>query len=358
MFSRKLVVILLSLGVLVIVVLLAIGYKVSSKVATELQTKINQSIKDINEKNDIQIAIKTEPFVCSGMMSYKCVSKDLKIFQKQDNQELVGFKDVVLSMSDISTDKLKISLKASDISLDFFEKQLEIGADTDIGKVYDAMKPRSFECAQKVKMLDKKTGEIQAQTECKINSNVLAYHYGNAQRTKSNHFIDKTIFQSMAEYFSPFGLDGDYKSNEDFEFAIDNIAFELSSKHLKEFLYPIVEASYNKQKLDVPFDDNIYNGSIENLRNLAGIGLGVVGILGSPYQDALLEFVDGVKQMATDEALGVKISLVPKQEKAPYFKIPLDTSLNIDRQGVQQKILAKMYNNYDLKTTIIPNATK
>lgn len=358
MFSKKLVVILLSLGVLVIVVLLGIGYKVSSKVAGELQTKINQAIKDINEKKDTQIAIKTDPFVCSGMMSYKCVSKNLEIFKKQDNQELVGFKDVTISMSDISTDKLKISLKASDISLDSVKKQLQIESDTDIGRVYDAMKPRSFECDQKVKMLDKKTGEIQTQTECKVNSKVLVYKYNNIQRTKSNDFIDKTIFQSMAEYFSSFGLGGDYKPNEDFEFAVDNIAFELSSQHLKEFLYPIVKASYDKQKLDAPFDDNIYSSSIENLRNLVGIGLGVMGVLGSPYQDALLEFVDGVKQMATDEALGVKISLLPKQEKASYFKIPLDTSLNIDRQGVQQKILAKMYNNYDLKTTIIPNATK
>lgn len=358
MFSKKLVVILLSLGVLLIVVLLGIGYKVSSKVSGELQTKINQTIKDINEKKDSQIGIKTEPFVCSGMMSYKCVSKNLEIFQKQDNQELVGFKDVTLSVSDISTDKLKISLKASDISLDFVQKQLQIGSDTATSKVYDAIKPSSFECGQKIKMLDKKTGEIQAQTECKVNSNVLVYNYNNLQRTKSNDFIDKTIFQSMAKYFSSFGLDGDYKPNEDFEFAIDNIVFELSSHHLKEFLYPIVEASYDKQKLDVPFDDNIYNSSVENLRNLVGVALGVVGILGSPYQEALLEFVDGIKQMTTDEASGVKISLLPKQEKASYFKIPSDTSLNIDRQGVQQKILAKMYNNYDLKTTIIPNATK
>lgn len=358
MFSKKLVVILLSLGVLVIAILLGIGYKVGSKVAGELQTKINQTIKDINEKKDSQITIKTEPFVCSGMMSYKCVSKNLEIFQKQDNQELVGFKDIILSMSDISTDKIKISLKASDISLDFVQKQLNIEADTDLGRIYDAIKPRSFECDQKVKMLDKKTGEIQTHAECKVNSKVLTYNYSNLQRTKSNDFVDKTIFQSMAEYFSSFGLGGDYKPNEDFEFAIDNIAFELSSHHLKEFLYPIVEASYDKQKLDVPFDDNIYKGSIENLRNLVGVGLGVLGVLGSPYQDALLEFVDGIKQMATDEALGVKISLLPKQEKASYFKIPLDTSANINHQGMQQKILAKMYNNYDLKTTIIPNATK
>lgn len=357
MFSKKLVVILLSLGILVIVVLLGIGYKVSSKVTGELQTKINQTIKDINEKTDSKVGIKAD-FVCSGLMSYKCVSKTLEIFQKQNNQELIGFKDVVLSVSDINTDKLKISLKASDISLDFVKKQFQIQGDTDIGRVYDAMVPSSFECTQKLKMLDKKTGEIQMHAECKVNSSVLSYHYSNLQRTKSNDFINKTIFQSMTEYFSSFGLDGDYKSNENFEFAIDDITFELNSHHLKEFLYPIVEASYDKQKLDVPFDDNIYNGSIENLRNLVGIGFGVLGILGSPYQDALLEFVDGLKQMATDEASGVKVSLLPKQEKASYFKIPLDTSLNIYHQGMQQKILAKMYNNYDLKTTIISNATK
>lgn len=357
MFSKKLIVVLLSFGVLVIAVLLGIGYKVSSKVTSELQTKINQTIKDINEKTDSKVGIKAD-FVCSGMMSYKCVSKTLEVFQKQDNQELITLKDIVFSVGDINTDKLKISLKASDISFDFVKKQLQINPDTDIGRVYNAIKPSSFECDQKLKMLDKKIGEMQIHTDCKVNSNVLSYNYNNIQRAKSNNFIDKTIFQSMAEYFSSFDSGGVYNLNGDFEFAIDKIGFALSSHHLKEFLYPIVEASYDKQKLDVPFDDKIYNGSIENIRNLVGVGLGVLGILGGPYQDALLEFVDGLKQMATDQASGVKVSLLPKQEKAPYFKIPLDTSLNIHRQGMQQKILAKMYNNYDLKTTIISNAAK
>lgn len=353
MFSKKVVVVLLSLGVLVIVVLLGVGYKVGSKVSGELQTQINKTIEDINNKPDSGVRIEAD-FVCSGMMSYQCVSKNFKIFQKQTHQELAKSSDVTISASDISTDKLKLSLKASDISLYGVEKELQISTDDDTGKIYNAMKPTSFECDEKLKLLDKKTGEIQAQTACKINSKVFVYKYNDATRTKSDNFIDKTIFQAIGQYFSSHSLDDSYGAND--EVAIDKMVFEVNANHLKEFLYPIIKADYDKQKLAIPFDDNAYNGSIENLRNLVGVGLGAMGVLGTPYQDALIKLVDGAKQMATDEALGVEVSFLSKQEKAPYFKISPDVILNINRQGVQQKILAKMYNNYDLKTSIIPNA--
>ncbi|MDO7253046.1 hypothetical protein [Helicobacter cappadocius] len=357
---KKIVVILLSLGALLILILLGVGYKLSSEFRSKLQMSLNDSMIKINDefsKNNTEV--KFQPFVCSGLIGYECVSKNIEIIQKNTQEKLIGFSEATLSLEGLRRDSLEFSLSFPNLSLDFIDKELK---EDDKHKVYDIFKPRSLVCNQKNRVLDKKTGEIQAQTKCNITTSVASYEINGIERIKSEKFVDKAILKSLLQYYS-FAFDLKKESIRKppmFYEAIDSISYQINSKNLKEFLYPIVQQYYQQkhQSSHEEFSDKTYEFVIENFKNLTGLILGATGFLGSPYQDGILQFVDGIGRMATGNASGVKISLVPKQEKAPYFNLSSDMLLNIEHQGTQQKIFAKIFNNYDLKTQIIPYETK
>lgn len=363
-----------------------IGYRMSSNFKEELQVTLNSYTQKIDKQlfgtDDFQI--KNEPFVCSGLFSYKCVSKDFKVIRTSNQEKILGLYDLTLEMSAINSisvistissikpisairpDQIEVSLKASNIDLAFIDE--ELANEKDLRKFYSILKPHSLECNLKYKVIDKKIGKMQTETQCNITSDALSYSYSDSSTIKNKKFVDKSILKNVSKYysdqFSPFFA----QYIQDYNFAIDNVTLELDSKNFREFLYSIARTIFDEQqksdslfedsqKTDEMFSVDLYDARMESLQKTALIQIAQAGVLGGPYQDALISFITGIKQMAINKASGVKISLVPRDEESTYFKIPADINKDID-PVVFKKILAKMYNDYDLKTTIIYDTVK
>lgn len=364
MFSKKLVVILLLLGALVIVALLGISYKLGSKVRIELQTALNDYLERMVRdyaSDDKPLSVKYDSFVCSGMSSYKCVSKHVALINTSTHQELMGISNLTLNIDDIGTGSVQVSLKSPSLSFEGFDKMIQESQNKETISIYEAFKPVSFECSEKDKMTDKYTGEITSHNQCRIIAGNTQYHYSLYGRIKSPNFADKTILNAMISYYSKFGFPEKISEEiSDFEFAVDEISFSLASTGLKDILYPIFEVDYQSRKPQpkAPFNDQLYEKALGDLKNFIGFGLAISGLLENPYQEALREFIEGIQTMAMGKASKVRLALVPKQTPAPYFKIQPTTILNLDRTGTRQRIFAKILNNYNLIANTVLNEKK
>ncbi|PAF41713.1 hypothetical protein [Helicobacter sp. 11S03491-1] len=364
MFSKKFMISLLILGALVIVALLGIGYKLSSKIRVELQNTLNDQLESLVQAyapENIPLWVTYDPFVCTGMSAYQCVSKHIA-FLDGNHQEIFKLNDLTLKIDDIGTSSIQVSIKSPKISLEGLDKEIIKEQNTEIFDLYEAFKPIAFECSEKNQIIDKKEGEISSQNQCIIQAKGMQYGYNLEGRSKSEKFSNKTILNSMIYFYSKLGsLKKISEDIDNFSFAIDKMSFALmngTSDNLKNVLYPLLQAAYQKDNPKTPFDDNIYKQSIENLKGLVGFGLAMTGMLGGPYQDTLLNSLNGLESMAINEASGVRISLMPKQSPAVYFRIHPNLILNINQVGTQQRIFAKIFNYYDLLAQTIPNAAK
>ncbi|PAF42111.1 hypothetical protein [Helicobacter sp. 11S02596-1] len=364
MFSKKLMMILLLLGALVILVLLGVSYQLSSKIKTELQTTLNDYVATMVRdyaSSDKPFSVKFEPFVCRGISSYQCVSKHIGLIDTATHQEVFGVSDLALNIDDIGTSSIRISAKSPKLIFEGLDALATQSGNKELMGIYEVFKPNAFSCNQNNEVIDKYAGEIVSHNQCAFVAKDMQYDYGFDIKIKSAKFADKTILNAIISYYSKLGFPEKLSQEiDDFDFGVDKVYFSLASNTLKNVLYPIFESDYKSrnQDLKIPFDDKIYEQALGDTKGLIGFGLAMTGLLGGPYQEALVGFVDGMGMMAMGEASKVSVSLLPKQTPAPYFKIPPEMILNLDKPGSQQRMLAKIFNHYDLIVDTTLNTNK
>lgn len=361
MNGKRIMVVLLGLGALVIVVLLGVGYILSSNFKSELQNALNDNFKkvagyfnQVAQETGLTIKLVYEPFACEGIKSYRCLSKHISFVSTNTEKTLAGLNNFSFNIEDISTSSIRTSINLPSLSLEVFDKiqKNEI--------FYEALKPIALNCKEEDKILNKKTGEINSNTQCRITAHNVEYRYNVTQRIQSEKFVNQKILHSLLYFYSNYRL-FDQKNNviKDFNFAIDKFSFGLiESKNIKSILYPILEEIYNMNMKVNPksqFNDEAYEKMLEQAQRFAGFGLVLSGIFGSPFQEAFENFLEGLKQIALGKASEVNLTLLPKVSPAPYFQI--NQILENIREGTQQELMTKIFDNYDLVSKTIINKT-
>ncbi|PAF52041.1 hypothetical protein BKH44_03990 [Helicobacter sp. 13S00477-4] len=344
-----------------IVILLIMGYKLSSKIRWELEHTLNAYLEKIVQdyaSSDKPLSVEYNPFVCSGVSDYKCVSKNIALIDTDSHQEILKVTDLTLKVDNITTSSVRVLIKSPKLTFDGLDKKIKENQNDEVFQIYKVFRPDSFVCSEEDKILDKKDGKISSHNQCKITANKANYSYSIVANVKSPKLSEKTILNAMISYYANFISPQKFSEEiDDFDFALENISFSFESKELKSVLYPIFESDYNANKSGKknPFNDILYEKGLQNLKELVGFGLGVTGMLEGPYENALINLVEGLHSMAIDKAIGVKVVLMPKKIPTPYFKIHPSILLNIDKSSAQQRILAKLFNTYDLKVETILN---
>lgn len=369
MNGKKIMVVFLGLGALVIVVLLGVGYILSSNFKSELQNALNDNFKkvagyynQVGQEMGLTIKLVYEPFVCEGIKNYHCLSKHISIVNTDTDKTLVGLNNLSFNVEDISTSSIRVSVNLPSLSLEVFDEMQK-------NKIfYEAFKPIALNCEKEDKILNKKTGEISSNTQCSITAQNAEYHYNMVQRVQSEKFIDQKILHLLLYYYSNFELFNQKNSPiKDFSFALDKFSFGLiESKSIKSILYPMLEENYNtiietEVNPKYQFNDEAYEKVLEQVQRFANFGLVLSGISGSPFQEAFENFLEGLKQIALGKASEVNLTLLPKVSPAPYFQISQDMFENIREPSTQQdllmKLMTKVFDNYDLVSKTIMNKT-
>lgn len=355
MSSKKIMIILLTLGALAIVALLGIGYTLSSKFKSELQNTLNNHFEKIKtSSNDLfhSVDFIYEPFVCKGIKSYHCLSKQILFVDTATKETMVGLNNLSLSVKDISTSSVGVSIDLPKLSLEIFDKSLSHSP------IYEAFKPTALKCAEEDKILNKKTGEINSNFKCVITSDNIEYHYDITGKIRNENFIDKNILRSMLSYYSNLSSLGQMdKMIEKYDFGIDKVSFKIvASKNIKDVVYSALEKDYKVLNPQSVFDDKAYQNQLKMFRAFATIALTISGISQNSYQEVFANFLEGLEEMALGNASEVDLTLLSKTPSAPYFQ-PNRLFENILKEGIQQEFITKLVNHYNLVSQTIMNTS-
>ncbi|PAF47137.1 hypothetical protein BKH46_05365 [Helicobacter sp. 12S02634-8] len=355
MLNKKIMIVLLALGALVIIALLGVSYQLSSKIRAELELTLNDHLSQaVNTYTQRGLNISYAPFVCLGMSSYQCISKHITLIDSHTGEEVAKVAGLALHIDEIQTGSMQISLGADHLSFSGIQKAIQESKNQELLDLYTVLMPESFVCHEKDIVSDKHSGAVSSQRQCTFKAQGIQYRYSFDGRVKSPDFADKTILNAMISYYGSLSLLDKLSSGElQADFAIDHIAFVLTSSHLKDTLYPILEADYRQHhpKTKIPFDTKAYHQALENIRGFIDFGLTFSGLGVGPYAYGLQQFFDGIVAMAEGEVSEVSIQLIPKNNPAPYFSLTPDTISNLTKLGTQQRLLAKVFNHYNLQVS-------
>lgn len=267
MSKKKIGLIALVLGALIVIVLLVVGYFITKTTKKDLEFFLNDTIEKttMNINNSIHGAsLKIENFTCKGLYQYKCVSKGILV--NKGDKVIASAGPLSINIDNIGAHSLDISTDVSNIEipglLENLEQMISSRKTLPVKQTMNAiheLKPSSLHCNVSYKIIDKKSGELEQDQNCKIQSqNKTTYGFGVLSKIKDENFVNQSIFKTLLNYYDKA------ENTQDFDIAIQEIDMSLYSKDLKKILYPLLKALNSDSFKNSP-EQNAYENAISNL---------------------------------------------------------------------------------------------
>ncbi len=304
--NRKIAAIILGIGAFLIVILIGVLFYVSNSVKHNMQTSLNSYFTTFAETSDYIDSIEFEPFVCSGLKNFSCMSKNFKI------NDLFVFEDLALGIYDISKPNfLRITLESKNFNL-VETKDIKdiksllnifisaISPDTNFSEL---ILPRSFSCDMKNSLENQ---IIQNLTTCKFNAQNMNYILEIDTKEDVNMKADN-LEEMLFRIYQLYTTDLEaFKSQ--FTIALHSIALTLKPKNLKDSI--INEAKLKNQN----FNEKTYKNAIEISKNLATYTFGLTKPHKMPYHNEIIGSFDSVAKLLNEDVKALQYTILPKKE--------------------------------------------